>query len=153
MDVLLNAYRQAPWRTQRQIIGLFLAALVALTMLAAIYLDVTAETAMLGRKVQHLETEIAYQRQRNADLEAQIAALTSIDEMKQRAGRLGFRPLEADVLEYLPVVGYRPTRVVKLGAEPDPKLNAPLVPPEYTQSLLEWFEQYLVGPGAMGVAR
>lgn len=153
MDVLFNAYRQAPWRTQRQIIGLFLAALVALTMLAAIYLDVTAETAMLGRKVQHLATEIAYNRQINVDLEAQIAALTSTAQMEQRAWRLGFRPLEANVLEYLPVVGYRPTRGVKLGAEPNPKLNAPLVPLEYTQSLLEWFEQHLVGPGSTGVAR
>jgi cell division protein FtsB len=153
MDDLLNAYRQAPWRTQRQVIGLFLTALMVLTMLAALYLDVTAETALLGRKVQNLETEIAYNLQINADLEAQIAILTSTAQMEARARQLGFRPLEAGEVEYLPIAGYRSNRTVRLAAEPNPRLNAPVIPLEYTQSLFDWFEQHLLGPGPMGVAR
>lgn len=153
MDDLLNAYRQAPWRTQRQVIGLFLTAMIVLAMLAALYLDVTAETALLGRKVQNLEAEIAYNLQINADLEAQIAMLTSTAQMEARARRLGFRPLQPDVVEYLPVAGYQSPRAVRLAAEPNPKLNAPLIPLEYTQSLFDWFEQHLLSPGSMGVAR
>jgi hypothetical protein len=45
---LTQAYSQAPWRKQMQIIGLFLLVLV-LTALVGIYLSVTARAAAVGR--------------------------------------------------------------------------------------------------------
>lgn len=148
MNRIFRAYRQAPWRTQRQIIGLSLAALIVLSLPAALYLDVTAKSALLGRQIQQLEAEILFNRQMNAHLESRIAEMLSTDQMRRRAVALGYRTLQAEDVEYLPVAGYRPVRAVSLADEPAPKLNAPVIPMEYTQSLLDWFAQRLQGGAA-----
>lgn len=153
MNRIFHAYRQAPWRTQRQIIGLFLAGLVVLTMVAALYLDVTAQSAMLGREVQRLEAEIADTRRLNAGLETRIAEVMATSEMERKARLAGYRSVQPDELEYLPVPGYVSQDGVKLASAPNPKLNAPSLPPEYSQSLFDWLEQHLQGPGLAGGAR
>ncbi len=52
------AYKQAPWRIQRQWIGTFLLAVLGIAMVAALYLDVTAQAAISGREIQDLADEI-----------------------------------------------------------------------------------------------
>ncbi len=47
---IIHAYRQAPWRVQRQWIGAFLLLLIGAAMIAALYLDVTARAAVAGRE-------------------------------------------------------------------------------------------------------
>ena len=54
---LTQAYRQTPWRTQLQWIGLFLLALILLATVAGIYLSVSAGAAAVGREIQQLEYE------------------------------------------------------------------------------------------------
>ncbi len=153
MNRIFHAYRQAPWRTQRQIIGLILAALVVVTMVSALYLDVTAQAAILGREIQTLEAQTAANRQVNAGMETRIAEMLSTTEMERRAIGLRYRPVRTNELEYLPVAGYVPQTGVMLASAPNPKLNAPTIPLEYTQSLLEWAEQHIQGPGIFGGAR
>lgn len=147
---LTHAYRQAPWRVQRQWAGAFLLGVLALAMISALYLDVTAQAAILGREIQSLRAHTTETEHANADLQTRLAALSSAESMEQRALALGFRPAKAGEMHYLVVPGYsRPTGVSL--ANTNPTVSVPSTPPEYTQSLLEWVAEYLQ-PSASGVA-
>ena len=56
---LTHAYRQAPWRIQRQWAGAFLLGVLALAMISALYLDVTSQAAIIGREIQTLQYDTA----------------------------------------------------------------------------------------------
>ncbi len=144
----VHAYRIAPWRIQRQWIVYFLLAVVSLAMVAALYLDVTAQAAIAGREIQDLTYQMSVTQQTSADLQTQLAALTSASVMEQRATDLGYHPVEADQMEYLVVPGYAAHKPDILAAMPQPGLSAPSIPPEYTQSLLDWFDQMIQTLGA-----
>jgi hypothetical protein len=147
----VHAYKIAPWRVQRQWIGGALLVVVTFAMIAALYLDVTAQAAIAGREIQDLTAAIAASEQASADLQTQLAALTSATVMKERAVALGFRPIEQDEVEYLMVPGYvRPQPEILLSA-PLPQLSAPSIPPEYTQSLLDWFDEVLSSSSTGGL--
>jgi len=135
---IIHAYKQAPWRIQRQWIGAFLLALIGVAMIAALYLDVTARAAVAGREIQELRFELATIRRANADLETQLGNLTSTAEMQRRALELGYRPVKPGELDYVPVPGFVvPEPAILLAAE-DALLPVQPIPFEYTQSLLEW---------------
>lgn len=147
---LTHAYRQAPWRVQRQWAGAFLLGVLAAGMIAALYLDVTAQAAILGREIQTLRAEIAETNRVNADLQSRQAALLSAKVMEARARALGFRPAQPGEIHYLAAPGYAPPAGVTLAAATSPAA-APSTPPEYTQSLLEWIMEALQTP-ASGMA-
>jgi len=140
---IIHAYKQAPWRVQRQWIGAFLLVVIGGAMIAAIYLDVTARTAVAGREIQELRVEITTIQRENADLETRLADLTSTAVMQQRALTLGYRPVEPGELDYVAVPGFfKPEPEILLAAE-DASPHVKIQPVEYTQSLLEWFDQRL----------
>jgi hypothetical protein len=143
----VHAYKMAPWRVQRQWIGGFLLALVALAMVAALYLDVTARAAIAGREIQDLTAQMNSLQHQSADLQTELGALTSTSVMEQRALDLGFRPMEPAEPEYLVVPGYAPPEPEILSALPQAGFSAPSVPPEYTESLLEWFDKRISALG------
>lgn len=145
-----HAYRQAPWRVQRQWAGAFLLGALALAMISALYLDVTAQAAIVGREIQTLQVETTGIQHDNADLQTRLAELLSTDNMEARALAMGFRPAEAGEIHYLIVPGYVRSKGVSL-AVTEPTAPAPTTPPEYTQSLLEWLSEYLQPP-ASGLA-
>ena len=136
---IIHAYKQAPWRIQRQWIGAFLLALIGAVMIAALYLDVTARAAVAGREIQELRFEIATIQRANADLETQLGNLTSTAEMQRRALELGYRPVKPGELDYVPVPGFVVPEPAILWAAEDALLPVQPIPFEYTQSLLEWF--------------
>jgi cell division protein FtsL len=138
---IIHAYKQAPWRIQRQWIGAFLLALIGAAMIAALYLDVTARAAVTGREIQELRFEIARLQRANADLETQLGNLTSTAEMQRRALELGYRPVKPGELDYVPVTGFVVPEPAILLAADDEVLRAQTLPFEYTQSLLEWFSE------------
>ena len=135
---LVQAYRQAPWRTQRQWILIFLLAMVALGLVAGLYLNVTARAALAGRQVQLLEESIAQTQRANADLHTHIASQLSSETMTRRAEALGFEPATAEQVEYLVVEGYFPPQPVNLSPAASDSSQAAAIDPLYTQSLLEW---------------
>jgi len=136
---IIHAYRQAPWRVQRQWIGAFLLVVVGVAMIAALYLDVTARAAVAGREIQEMRKEITTIQRGNADLETQLADLTSTAVMEKRAVELGYRPVQPGELDYVAVPGFViPEPAILLAAE-DAVLTTQNQPSEYTQSLLEWF--------------
>jgi hypothetical protein len=151
MDNTINrfnhAYSQAPWRVQRQWVSVFLLIVLGFGMIATLYLMVTSQAAIIGREIQDLRLEVIQTEHTNADLKTELARLTAKDEVERRAYALGFRPVEATEVEYLYVPGYVAPQGVSLAAVPDLQSSAPNVPPEYTQSLLDWLEETLQTPG------
>lgn len=138
---IVHAYKQAPWRVQRQYVGAFLLFVIVASMIAALYLSVTARAAVTGREIQELRVEITGIQRANADLETQLADLTSTAVMEQRALQLGYRPVKPGELEYLAVPGFvAPEPGILLEAQDVPEFEQ-IVPPEYTQSLLEWLDE------------
>jgi hypothetical protein len=142
----VHAYKQAPWRIQRQWIGTFLLTVLGFAMVAALYLDVTAQAAISGRTIQNVSAAMIAVKQNNADLETQLAQLTSNSVMEQRAKALGYVPVDPSQIEYVIVPGYAVAKPAILSAAPALKPSALSVPSEYTESLIDWFSQRL-NPG------
>ncbi len=148
VDYLVHAYRQAPWRIQRQWLGGFLLAVLGIAMVASLYLDVTAQAGISGREIQGLTSDIISIQQGNADLQTKLAELDSSSNMEQRAQRLGYQPVDPSQLQYIVVPGYTPPQPDILALTPIFRPSAPTIPPEYTESLIEWLQNELrVNPG------
>lgn len=144
---LNHAYSQAPWRVQRQWVSIFLLIVLGFAMIATLYLMVTSQAAIVGREIQDLRLAIITTEHTNADLQTELARLTSSDETKRRARELGFRPVKPEEVEYLYVPGYVAPKAAALAAAPELQPSAPGTSPEYTQSLLDWLGERLQTPG------
>jgi len=148
VDYLVHAYRQAPWRIQRQWLGGFLLAVLGIAMVASLYLDVTAQAAISGRQIQNLTSDIITTQQGNADLQTKLAELDSSSSMEARAQRLGYQPVDPTQLQYIVVPGYAAPKPDILAVAPAFRPSAPSIPPEYTESLIQWLQDTLrVNPG------
>ena len=146
IDIIHYAYKQAPWRVQRQWISAFLLIVLGLSMIAALYLDVTARAALTGRDMQNLSAEIITVQQSNADLETHIAMLTSNSAMETRALALNYQPIQTNQVQFIIVPGYIASQPSILTSAPSLQPSTPTIQPEYTQSLLDWFDQRLRTP-------
>lgn len=142
-----HAHSQAPWRVQRQWTSVFLLVVLGFGMIATLYLIVTSQAAIVGREIQDLRLEITETEHENADLQTELARLTSKDEIERRAYALRFRPIEPEELEYLYVPGYVTPKGATLATAPELQPSHPSTPPEYTQSLLDWLDERLQTPG------
>ena len=139
---LTQAYQQAPWRGQVQVIGLFLVVLVFAAVVAAIYLNVTSRTATMGREIQMMQAKIEKNQQINFDLQARLAQITSSAEMEKRARALGFVPVKKDEIIYLRVQGYSGRGQAVLAPPPGPlAAGAPVLPSAFTKSLFDWLKE------------
>ncbi|MEJ2706457.1 MAG: hypothetical protein P8074_02470 [Anaerolineales bacterium] len=148
---LTQAYSQAPWRKQVQIIGLFLLAVVFAAVVAGIYLSVTARAATTGREIQRLQREIEVMEQANADLQSRRAFITSASEMEKRARNLGFRPIESEETVFIVVPEYTERQPIILAPAPSPVVvAAPVTPAEYTESLFVWLRRQFVQSSVLG---
>ena len=144
---LNHAYSQAPWRVQRQWVSIFLLIVLGFAMIATLYLMVTSQAAIVGREIQDLRSEITDTEHTNADLQTELARLTSMNIVEKKAYALGFRPVEPEEVEYLYVPGYIAPKGAVLAAAPELQPSAPDIPPEYTQSILDWLDERLQSPG------
>ncbi len=144
---ITQAYSQAPWRKQMQIIGLFLLILVFAALVAGIYLSVTARAATMGREVLPMQSDVEGLQLENADLTTQLAILNSANTMEARAQALGFKPVEKDQAMYLIVPGYVSNDHVVLAPPPAPVTAiAAALPPDFTESLFDWVRQHVSLP-------
>lgn len=139
----IHAYSQAPWRVQRQWIGIFLLGVVGLAMVASLYLDVTSQAAISGREIQDMSSQIDAIQQSNSDLQAQLATMTSTSTMETRAKSLGYAPVDASQIIYVIVPGYVAPKPSLLMADGALRPSAPSIPPEYTESLIAWLSRKL----------
>jgi hypothetical protein len=132
-----QAYDVTPWRKQIRRIFLFLAALVVLGVITGINLNVDAQAATIGRKIQNSRIDIDNLHNEIADNQAILAMLTSSVQMENRAKKLGFRRATSDEILYLVVNGYEKPSHAALAPEtetfvPQP---GPILVPEYSQTI------------------
>jgi hypothetical protein len=146
---MIHAYRQAPWRVQRQWIGTLLLVVAGLAMIAALYLDVTSQAAIAGRRIQEMTDQMNAVQQNNADLESKLADLTSTSAMQQRGEALGYQPADASQLQYVEVPGYKPPEPAILAGAGALRPSPASMPPEYTESLISWLSRHFGGPSGV----
>jgi len=144
IESITQAYSQAPWRRQLQFIGLFSLLLVLIALIAGIYLNVSAKTATKGRSIQTMREEIDVLDREIEDLQSQLAVMLSSTVMENRAIALGYVPVLENHTIYLEVPGYiRRQPVVLAPFSRRSVISAPVLPPEYTESLIAWLKKQL----------
>ena len=137
---IVHKVRQAPWRVQRQWIGLFLLAPVLMAMVAGIYLNVSVRATLAGRGIQILRNDITANKRINADMETQLAGLTSIEDMQKRAEAMGFQLASPEGITYVAVPGYVAQIAVDLSTQATTLPVTPVILPEYSRS---WFDYFM----------
>src|SRR5512136_1493449 len=125
---IVQKVRQAPWRVQRQWVGLFLLGLVAVSMVAGLYLNITVRATLAGREIQTIQSDLIDKGRENSDLELQLAGLNSVESMQKRADALGFQPASPEDITYVVVPGYTPTTAIDMS-------ETETVTPDLTQNL------------------
>jgi hypothetical protein len=135
-----QAYYETPWRKQLKNIGLFLACLVLLGLIAGVYLSVNAKAAIVGRQVQNDRFHMNELENEIADKQSQLAILTSAAEMEKRAFAMGFFHANSDEILYLVIEGYHGKEPAVLASEVKTFVtsSAVKISPEYTESLYDW---------------
>jgi hypothetical protein len=158
---LIQAYSQAPWRRQLQIVGTFLLILVAVAVVAGIYLNITTRAATIGREIQKMQVRISGYYNLSTDpgslpmpieeleqnissLQAELAYLTSYQVMQARAEDLDLQPVDPQHILYLEVPGYFQQQEAVMAPPPQPVVvSAPGISPEFKESLIDLIEQQL----------
>jgi cell division protein FtsL len=150
---IVQQVRQAHWRVQRQWIGLFLLGLVAVSMVAGIYLNITVRATLAGREIQSLQNQLIDDQRANSDQETILAGLTSVESMQKRAEAMGFKPADPNSITYIVVPGYMPKAAIdmsKPGADSQAQSQQPVLQPNYTESLFDWLTRTLVSSASAG---
>ncbi|MBP1694744.1 MAG: uncharacterized protein H6Q37_2627 [Chloroflexi bacterium] len=142
VERLSQAYSQAPWRKQMQILGLFLLGVVMIALVASIYLNVTARAGAIGRDIQQKQSEMLDDEQRISDMKAKLGTLYSVGQMESRARALGFQPINPEDTMFLAAPGYVERQPVDLAPAYQPQIiSAPVLPSQYTESLFVWLQK------------
>lgn len=140
----LQAYRQAPWRRQLQLIGLFSAVVTILVTGASIYLYVTASAATLGREIQDMQEEKQELQQTIENQQTEFARMTSARTIGERAQKLGFEQVNPATAAYIVVPGYGGKQTAELAPPPEQgTASQQILLPEYTMTLFDWFKSVL----------
>lgn len=137
-----QAFKQAPWRSQTQLIGLFFIALVVVLLVAAVYLTISGQASAAGLTALNLDATRSNLERSIADRKADLALLTSASIMQKRAEELGFIAADPDNVIYVVVPGYTGRQTAILAPPPGiVEEEGPVVKSIYRQSLWDWFFQ------------
>lgn len=143
---LFLAYAQAPWRKQLQVIGLFLLGLVLIALVASLYLVVSAQVATYGREIQRMQYDIQNVQRSNADLQSQLAYISSAANIEERINELGLQPAQPDQIVYITVDNYYSRQPANLAPPAVPAIApAPSVSAEFSQPLFDWIQDQVLG--------
>lgn len=138
---LIQAYKQAPWRTATQNGALFLIGVFILACVIWIMLTISVKAADAGLEIQVLASDQLRLNREIASKRSQIADATSTEQMAKRISEMGFRPATGEDITYVTVAGYV-GRQAKISAPPPEAILPPmLIKPSYTQSLSDWLWQ------------
>jgi cell division protein FtsL len=129
---------------------LFLVGLILVAAVAAVYLNVSAQSVTMGTDIQNMQWNIEQIKRSTEDLETQLAYLTSATTMEERANKMGFHEVQPDQIIYIKVAGYAGRQPAVLAPPAGPaEASAVVLAPEYTQTLLDWFEKNLLKPAGL----
>ena len=137
-----QAFKQAPWRTQIQYVGLFLLAMVIVLLVAAVYLTISGQAASAGLTAYNLSSQRRTLERTIADSKAQLAIITSATNMETRAKEMGFESADPENVVYMVVPGYAGRQTAILAPPPGiTEDTGPVVKSIYRQSLWDWLFQ------------
>lgn len=139
-----QAIKQGSWRTQVRITSRTILPVIALFLIAGLYLAVNARVAREGRKVLELQSQMDELDRQTAELRSNLAELTTPSRMLEQALEMGFRPAEMSDMLYVVVPGYQPIEPF-VAPEPPSSLSAREggLSPAYTETLGEWMSRWL----------
>ncbi len=135
----MQAFKQAPWRNQIQLIGFFLLLLVVILLVSSVYLSISGRAATAGLSAYRMNLERSNLERQIADRNADIARLTSATVMEQRALAMGFERIQPEEAVYVVVPGYSGKQAAVLAPPPGLNKNVnSIIKPIYRQSLWDW---------------
>lgn len=138
----VQAYKQAPWRQQLQYTGVFMAVLLAIAAVAGLYLSISGRTATTGRQVQVLDSRVESMKLTINDMQTELAQISSARSMYARLKDLGMELMDPAEGLYVTVPGYQ--GLSAFSPSPSQKMMSskyPEILPEYTSTLVEWFQE------------
>lgn len=138
---LIQAYKQAPWRTATQNGALFLVGIFIVACMIWVMLTISVKSADAGLEIQGYTAEQLSLTRNIASTRSQIADATSTDQMARRISDKGFRPATAEDITYMQVPGYVGRQAKITAPPPEAALQPMLIKPSYTQSLSDWLWQ------------
>jgi hypothetical protein len=147
-----QAYKQAPWRVQLQRLFYIALAIVMILVVAALYLNISAQAATAGLDFQGFEWQRQDLERQIANNDAKLGQITSEENMLARAKALNYSPIALDKAVYVVVSGYNGRQTASFAPAPSSDmLTDPIIKPSYTQSLWEWlFQGVLIWTNAAG---
>jgi hypothetical protein len=137
-----QAYKQAPWRIQLQRLFYIALIIVMVLVVAALYLNISAQAASAGMDFQGLEWTREDLVRQIANDQVVLGQITSEENMMTRAKALGFSNISMDKAMYVIVPGFNGDQTAEFAPAPSQNMYAePIIKPSYTQSLWEWLFQ------------
>ncbi|HSN94018.1 MAG TPA: hypothetical protein VLR89_03035 [Anaerolineaceae bacterium] len=151
---LVQAYKQAPWRKQLQYAGFFMAVLLAVAAVAGLYLSISGRTATTGRQVQVLDSRVESMKLTINDMQTELAQISSAKSMYARLKDLGMQLMDPAEGLYVSVPGYQGLSVATPSTTKKVLTSQyPEILPEYTSTLVEWFQEKVNAQLTMGQVR
>lgn len=132
-----HALKRTGWRPERQVVALAALGFAIALILGALYLSQVAREATTNRRLRDLLEQRDDLERVNEQLRAEIAGLESVPALRTRAQALGFTDAGRGSIEYLPVEGYRPTRLDTVA--PIEAVDETAADNEYDESFTDWF--------------
>lgn len=151
---LVQAYKLAPWRKQLQYAGFFMAVLLAVAAVAGLYLSISGRTATTGRRVQVLDSQVESMKLTINDMQTELAQISSAKSMYARLKELGMQLMDPAEGLYVQVPGYQGlSATMPSAAKKVMTSQYPEILPEYTSTLVEWFQEKVNAQLTMGQVR
>lgn len=137
---IIEAYRNTPWRKQIQMLGLFAAFGVVVAVVMIVYVWVTSLAGAYGLKVQEYQATAQSLEQVIEDKNAQLADLTSLENLAARAAEQNYIPVDPNRIRYVEVEGYAGEQPIQLAPSTSvqPQTAQSQLPHEFTTSLIDW---------------
>jgi hypothetical protein len=134
-----QAYKQAPWRRQLRSLGLSLLPVIAIAIVTALHLAISARSAAAGLQIMEMHYDEEEILRQIANQRTDLAWVTSYQEMQKRAKKLDYSEVSRENLHYLPIPGYKGKSGALIAPPPgsEPK-RVPLINDFYQESLWDW---------------
>ena len=141
---IIQAYRNAPWRRQLQMLGGFGAFAVVVALVLLLNIWATSQAGAYGLQVQIYQATAQAREQSIEDKKIILADLTSTENLAQRAEEANYQPVDPNRIRYLEMEGYYPEQPLQLAPAPN-AVHAETpddgLPSEFTSSLIDWISQ------------
>lgn len=99
MEWVTHGVKRGSSELKRPVVVGLAASMILLALVGLFYLLLVSHTAAQGRQIEDLQREFFRLQRENAQLEVEIARVSAISRLQQRAEELGFVP--AEQIEYI----------------------------------------------------